>query len=52
MEAFKPLELEQEIMQYWDKIGLFKKIKAANKRVKGIEILAGAEVDIRPDGSI
>ncbi|PIS28168.1 DNA polymerase III [Candidatus Saganbacteria bacterium CG08_land_8_20_14_0_20_45_16] len=29
-----------------------KKIKAANKKIKGLEILAGAEVDILPDGSL
>lgn len=29
-----------------------KKIKAANKKVKGVEILAGAEVDILPDGKL
>lgn len=29
-----------------------KKIKAANKKIKGIEILAGAEVDILPDGKL
>jgi len=29
-----------------------KKVDAANKRVKGIKILKGAEVDIRPDGKM
>lgn len=29
-----------------------KNIRAANKKVKGIEILAGAEVDILPDGKL
>ncbi|MEA3493180.1 MAG: DNA polymerase/3'-5' exonuclease PolX [Candidatus Margulisiibacteriota bacterium] len=29
-----------------------KKIKAANKKVKGIEILAGSEVDILPNGDL
>jgi DNA polymerase (family 10) len=29
-----------------------KKIRAANKKIKGIEILAGAEVDILPNGSL
>ncbi|MEE8638390.1 MAG: DNA polymerase/3'-5' exonuclease PolX [Candidatus Margulisiibacteriota bacterium] len=29
-----------------------KKIREANKKVKGIEILAGTEVDILPDGSL
>lgn len=29
-----------------------KKIRDANKRIKGIEILAGAEVDILPDGEL
>jgi DNA polymerase (family 10) len=28
------------------------KIQAANKKIKGIEILAGAEVDILPDGTL
>ncbi len=29
-----------------------KKIRAANKKIKGIKILAGAEVDILPDGNL
>lgn len=29
-----------------------KSIRAANKKIKGLEILAGAEVDILPDGSL
>jgi DNA polymerase (family 10) len=29
-----------------------KKIRTANKKIKGIEILAGAEVDILPDGKL
>jgi len=31
MEPFKPLQLEKEILQYWDGINLFQKIKEANK---------------------
>ena len=31
MEPFKPLELEKEILEYWDRINLLQKIKEANK---------------------
>ena len=37
---------EQEMLAY------LKKIKAANKKIEGIEILAGAEVDIQADGKL
>lgn len=35
-----------------DMLKHLKKIREANKKVKGIEILAGAEVDILPDGKL
>ena len=41
MEPFKPLELEQEIMQYWDKINLYQKIKEKNKNGKKFYFLDG-----------
>ena len=31
MEPFRPLEIEKEISEYWDKLGLFEKIKKANE---------------------
>jgi len=37
---------EKEVLQN------IKKVKEANKKIKGIEILAGAEVDILPDGQL
>ncbi|MBN2058411.1 MAG: DNA polymerase/3'-5' exonuclease PolX [Candidatus Saganbacteria bacterium] len=37
---------EKEVLKH------IQKIKAANRKVKGIEILAGSEVDIKPDGSM
>jgi len=41
MEPFKPLELEKEIMQYWDKIKLFQKTQEANKDGKKFFFLDG-----------
>jgi isoleucyl-tRNA synthetase len=41
MEPFKPLDLEQEIMEYWDKIDIFQKVKDKNKEGKKFYYLDG-----------
>jgi isoleucyl-tRNA synthetase len=41
MEAFNPLKLEQEIMQYWDGINLFRKIRDSSKGGKKFYYLDG-----------
>lgn len=40
--GLNPKEMQKQLVE----------IMSANKRIKGIEILAGAEVDIKPDGSL
>jgi len=41
MEPFKPLEIEKEILKYWDEIGLFSLIREKNKKGEKFYYLDG-----------